>query len=346
MLPPLHDRWARDLLGAAAPEEPEATCHECAMRPPAGAAPDPGAVWFTEGKCCTFHPYLHSFLVGGLLADDSPEMQRGRAAVEAVIESRAGLTPLGLAPPPAARALYDLGRSAFGRSRALRCPFYLEDSGGCGIWRHRESTCATWFCKQERGAVGAAFWAVLHELFTEVERALSRHCALTLDVGDEALRALGSEPAEVDGIASDEEHRRRWGPWVGREREYFQGCASIADNMQWSEALALAGARGSVGARLVRAAFARLTSAAAPLVPLGLGRFSVAPAPLGLTRLVTYCTFDPLEMPPQLLASLHRFDGRPTAEVLRDIAAHDGVTVPEDLLRTLVDFEVLVPVKG
>ena len=63
-----------------------------------------------------------------------------------------GVTPLGLARPPVQHLLYRHGRErGFGQSVALLCPHYLGDSGGCGIWRHRNGVCATWFCKHTRG---------------------------------------------------------------------------------------------------------------------------------------------------------------------------------------------------
>jgi hypothetical protein len=40
---------------------------------------------------------------------------------------------------------------------------------------------------------------------------------------------------------------------------------------------------------------------------------------------------------------LSHFDGRPLADVLRDVEADTGVTMEPEFIRKLVDFEILVP---
>ena len=43
---------------------------------------------------------------------------------------------------------------------------------------------------------------------------------------------------------------------------------------------------------------------------------------------------------------LPRFDGRPTPEVVTEIALTTGLKINPSLLRKLVDFEILGPVEG
>src|SRR5207248_709352 len=139
-LPPFFD--------VAAPREEKATCASCAMCAPPGGG-TPGAEYFhPDVKCCTYHPKLPNFLVGGLLSDGTPALAEGRRRVEAVIASRMGASPMWLAPPRKTRLLIEASRrSSFGRSLALRCPYYEADGGLCTIWRWRESDCSTFFCK-------------------------------------------------------------------------------------------------------------------------------------------------------------------------------------------------------
>jgi len=59
------------------------------------------------------------------------------------------------------------------------------------------------------------------------------------------------------------------------------------------------------------------------------------------TRLNTYSVFDPIDVPNLVMALLHRFDGRPTAEVLETIAGETGIGLDPALVRKLVDFGVL-----
>src|SRR6185295_509928 len=108
--------------------------------------------------------------------------------------------PAGLAQPPTFVLLYRSATDAFGRSVSMRCPHYLPDTGGCGIWTHRHSVCATWFCKHVRGGVGHRFWTALRGLLEAVERSLVAHCVLALDPGEDALRRFAA-PAQAGADA-------------------------------------------------------------------------------------------------------------------------------------------------
>src|SRR5207253_3996635 len=91
-------------------------------------------------------------------------------------------TPRGLHPSAVWRLLYqEGGGGGFGRAQALLCPYYDNEGGLCGIWRNRQSTCATWFCKHVRGAVGQRFWNALHALLAAVEDDLAGWCLVELD---------------------------------------------------------------------------------------------------------------------------------------------------------------------
>jgi len=332
-----------ELLGSPIPEEGQATCDDCAMQPAPGALPDASSVYFGAAKCCTFHPTLHNFLAGAALSDPGCE---GRPALERLLAARAGVTPLAIAAPPAYWLLYGASPGAFGRSEKLRCQLYLDD-GRCGVWQHRESTCATWFCKHDRGAVGESFWSALRSLLAIVERGVARHCMLELGIEDEALTALLSGSGELtaeelDGGVDDGRYRALWGHFEGREREFFASCAGIAAALRWPDVLALAGSEGRALGQIARAAHARLGRTALPLVPLRLGKFQVATASSESVRLVTYRAYDPIDVPPALFAALRRFDGRPTAAVLAEIAAEERIDLRPEQVRTLADFEVLI----
>ena len=239
----------------------------------------------------------------------------------------------------------------FGRSRALLCPHYQEEAGSCGVWRHREATCSTWFCKHERGAVGLRFWDALRLLLECLEQALARHCALELELGVEALEALSSSTrgpdfAELFGPPSDAVWRLRWGSWAGREREFFQRCSAVADGVTPEQVIALGGSQARLLLELARTALERHRDPGPPLWPLRVGRLRLVRGTPGSVRLETYRSYDPLELPQPVFNALSRFDGRPTAEVVAEIGARDGVTLGAELLRTLSDYDVLVPDGG
>jgi hypothetical protein len=347
MLPALCSNWIGEVLGAPVPEEREAACDRCVMRPPAGTPPVQGGVYFTEGKCCTYHPRLHSFLVGGVLSDPRPGSSHARAVLDRLILTRGGVSPLGVLGTRSYRKLYDMS-VGFGRSTRLRCPFFEEHSGGCGIWRHRESTCATWYCKHDRGAVGEAFWAAARDLLQHLELSISQWCALELNTSSETLAASLAEeatdpdPEDLDGSMSQACYHELWGTWSGREHEYYRACARLVDGLAWPDVYALGGATARVLTRLVRVRFQALCSREAPAPRLRVGRHEVVSIEDGSARIHTYRRYDPLDVPVSLLAALARFDGRPTPEVVQQIADCDGLAISESLLATLTDFEVLV----
>lgn len=316
-----------------------------------GSRTDGDLFFDPRSKCCTYVPSLPNFLVGRILRDRSPESAAGRASVEARIEAGVGVTPAGLAQPPVYGLRYRSAADAFGRSVALRCPHYLADTGTCGIWRHREAACATWFCKYDRGAVGLRFWTALRRLLESIERSLVAHCVLALDPGVGAIERLVASPrpdadprlsaTDLDEVADAHRQRLAWGRYAGREREFYEASARLVENLTWSEVTRLTGAEVRLAATPVKATYDALRSDALP------SRLRVAPVeitPLGADRLrmTSYRAYDPLVIPKALGDALHHFDGRPTRSALAAIARDNGLDVERAVVRRLVDFDVLI----
>jgi Fe-S-cluster containining protein len=351
VLPPLYAAWMDELLPGPIRAEGLATCHDCAMCAPAGGAPAWGGPYFeADLKCCTYLPTVWSFLAGRILNDHSPEAAEGRASLERRIDAGVAVTPLGLGRTPVHHLLYQkVDLTSFGQARSLRCPHYLEESGGCGIWRYRESTCATYFCKFERGYVGKEFWDLMHWMLVSAEVALARWCALELDVGTEALALLlpGSGEAataltagELDGRVAPAEYRRRWGRWAGREREYYHAAAGLVVPLGWGQIEALAGPELRARKTLLLAAYEKMSSEE---IPDRLWALPIQVQFQGATdgRVVVEGGVGPLRLPGELVDQLHRFDGRPTAEVLGEIRKAAGLELTPGLVRKLVDYGIL-----
>jgi hypothetical protein len=336
-LPPLYQRWVDALDGAPLPAETRATCDDCAMCSGGG---DDG--FRADTKCCTYVPALPSFNVGLILADGSPEAETGRRTVGERIAQRAGVSPLGIRLTAGQRALYGVERERLGRSLHVRCPHYLADRGQCGVWRHRNAVCSTWFCKHERGATGFGLWRAVQALLGAVEEALSYWCVMRLDLGAEAI-ALLCQADRRDDLAVDPSpqlYRAAWGRWHGRERDLYRACGELVAGLSWSEVSAIGGAPVQAAASAVVAArrsYAQPTTPpAARLVPLRHVRAGRA-----TTAVATYSPHDQLELPTELFDALRAFDGRPIADVRSEIEADHGLALGEDLVQTLVDFEVL-----
>jgi len=354
-LPPLYATWLAELLAGPVPDETEATCSDCVMCG-AGAEDGRDLRFRVDVKCCTYLPTIPNYLVGRALLDDDPAAAAGRDTVLARIQRGVAVTPLGLGSSLAHRLLYEAGKSdLFGRATALRCPHYLVDRGGqCGMWRHRNAVCATWFCKHVRGAVGQAFWRAVLHLLREVERSLACWAVLELGLEEATLGRLfplphsgGPEPlrkGDVDGEPPPD-YAALWGAWRGREVELYQACADRVGRLAWRDVAAICGPEVALRARLARDAHVALLDDQLP------ARARVAPLRVVETRrdavrVQTYSEYDPIELPKVLYDLLGQFDGGDLDAALERIADEDGIELEPGLVRRLLDFAVLAAVKG
>lgn len=254
-LPPLHARWVEGALGRPLPAEGRATCDDCAMATRDGKAPlSAERAYHPAVKCCTYLPFLPNFNIGAILADEA--LPEGRALVAERVRGRLGATPRGMGPSPEWRRTYDdaVARDEFGRRIDLTCPYYDgRDGGRCSIWRHRESVCATYFCKYERGAAGMNSWRLVRAMIQVAEHALATHCLHELGLPAAALAELHDPegaprgPADLrgyvhpDGRLAEDLARRLWGPWFGREEAFYRACAELVTPLSWGEVRAIGG---------------------------------------------------------------------------------------------------------
>ncbi len=353
----LHTRWLEVALGGELPSEPHATCESCVMLAvPDGADAYPHAVFFNpRTKCCTYLPRLPNFLVGAILADEAADMAEGRARVLERIGKKIGVTPLFVGAGGPYAVLYDSGEGVFGHSETMRCPYYLEDriGGGCGIWRHRNSVCRTWFCKHERGATAKRFWDSANDLLMAVEESLAIHCLVTVGLDDAALRAnvplrvppsrqkTGAVTAdELDGTVSPRSYGALWGSWAGREEEFYRRCTAIVRDLEWAEVERIGGASIALLLRLARAAYGAVINDEVP-ERLEVGYFNVIGMGRETVRLATYSSYDPVDVSAALLPVLPAFDGSRVPDALRVIERDHGLILRPQLVRKLVDYDLL-----
>lgn len=353
-LPPLYAGWAAEILDDALPPEPHATCDSCVMIAPKGTVnvADKSAIWFDAStKCCTYQPALPSFLAGRILKDASLEARLAGDVIRARIAAREAVTPLGVDVPADRRDRYlrATKEGTFGRTPELKCPhFRAGDGANCGIWLHRNATCATWFCKHGRGALGADVWKRLRDLFALVEARLARWCALELSLPAAAFARLIVSP-DAAGERTTEEARDReghyravWSTWLGREVEYFERCAGIVERLRWSDVEAICGADAALNVALVRHALAKHEAEAPIPRDLRLGRIDVeSNANDGTVLIRGYSEYDPITLPRDLLTVLESVQGRPTELALAELRGR-GIVLDAELLRLLVTYEVLL----
>jgi Fe-S-cluster containining protein len=310
-LPDLYAKWMEDALGSELPAEPRATCHDCVM---CKGAAQPAEVarevrFSPNSKCCTYVPLLPNYLVGKIIKDHSDEAQFGRTKLLERLKNRVGATPFGMVVDAYSARIYErlVAEDQFGRDDSFRCPYYNPDGGLCGIWRHRNAVCSTWFCKYERRAIGARFWLSVRNLLLYVERELATYCVFKLGVDQSAVNELfdanGHPRALKDmhtyleddtGRMDNAVARLLWGQWYDKEETFYGACAELVGDLTWSSVLHIVGTQTSVLTHRARQAF----------------------------------------------------DGRPTVEVMQELGRDKGVVIEPSLLHTLIEHQALVPLRG
>jgi hypothetical protein len=342
-LPPLYAPWIEGVLGGPVPEERHATCSACAMcKPTAAKAATASLTLFDPAtKCCTYVPTLPNFLVGLILENDDPAAIPGRVSIERRIAAGIGITPLGLQPNPHYVLIYKhAGSDLFGRTPGLRCPHYLPADGGqCGIWRHRNAVCTTWFCKFERGRVGKRFWDALLQLLTMVERHVGLWAAAELG---EPIDGLGSALLPYYATALPGPRSTWSGRWAARPKEFYRESARLVEPLTWSQVREIGGTELAVVAGQLRAAYGTVQADEVPS-HLRLGAVNTVERDDGNVAFTGYNPNDMVLLPKRLADALDRFDGRrPTVQVCEEIASHVEARFDQVAVRRLVDFGILV----
>ena len=345
-LPPLYAKWADELLGGPIPQETAVDCAKCVRLAKDRALPLPDSNNFhPRVKCCTYYPTIPNYLAGRILCDPS---MPALPVITARIEDGFGITPLYMIIPPVNKLLYTEGAGVFGRTETLRCPYYMIDAGCCGVWKHRYSICATWFCKYRRGSVSYDFWKSMLEYFALIEEAVSLWCAGKLDLGLDALElsaitgtALKNGPLEYDMRVDPRAQKKIWGNWFGKEKEYFIKCGELVENLSWNDIEEIGGIKLATSGRIVKKYYAKLLEYTLP-ERLKLGSVNVVEVKAGYYVVSTYSGYDRIEVPAPVFEALRYFDGGPVKETMARIKEEQDISFDDSLLQMLVDFNLLV----
>ena len=324
---------------------------------PKGDENDADRTFNPTTKCCTYHPDIHNFMAGNILADDSPEGYGARRTLERRIAARYGVTPMSVAPPPVYTVLYTNSALSqphvFGHAASLKCPFYVEHLGQCGVWRHREAVCATFFCKYERGTVGKNFWRTLAAFIGQLEFTL-RIWALnqvdpTTTISNACLNAELHKPKGLDaaglaGVVPPGVYERLWGPYVGREAELYKLCAELVNKLEFAQVLEIGGGFLAPAAVAIQDMHRRLIATELPeRITRGANALVQISRTPGKLRLKSgSAPYDHIDVPAEALATATRLVDRPLAQARAELQAA-GEEIADETLRALIDFEVVVP---
>lgn len=346
--------WGKvhDVFSEEIPREDNATCNTCIMCDNGQKQRSPDAKYFNpDTKCCTFHPTLVNYAVGGLLSDRDDAMAEGRKRILEKIDARIGVTPRGITPPRNYARLYAhlADSQKMGMVPSMLCPYFRSGDGACTVWRYRESVCSTWFCKHVKGADGAALWKEVKHYLAVAERLLSDHVLRTLgfeltwpDERGENIKAIDMQDSE--GLPPPAHvYQALWGNWLGREKQFFINSFEIVSRLSQQDLLGIGGIRLATRADTIQKLRGQIQT---PQLPdhliLNPDRNIIFDAS-GYACITTYNAYDPLRLPVELLGMLQCFDGsRSTEAALRYIADEYGQLLSKELLEKLYQFRVLV----
>ncbi|MDY7231140.1 hypothetical protein [Hyalangium rubrum] len=360
-LPALYRDLFPSFFQSPLPAETKATCSACAMC----EANNPTPIESVDGvsrffrpdtKCCTYHPRLPNYLVGAILADQDAPMAEGRRRIQEKISRRVAVNPQWIKAPTRYNLLYSNARQAFGRTQALRCPYYEPQGGLCTIWRYREAVCSTYFCKYVAGADGRKFWMTLKTWLTLAEIQLSRYALLQLlpdyviqgkDKADNSGGPLTSEDLD-DKPLPDKEYAELWRQWAGREAEFYGKCFESVRALSSEEFDNLLGLDGVVEQAILKR---QHEAAVGPRLPKSL-KFNPSTTvqwlPDGSIALASYSEFDAVALPGEAYALLVEFNGKDPVEIVRQrlrdekqADLHDDILIELFRHRILVDAQAL-----
>lgn len=349
-LPEIYRPFLPDVFDRSMTEERHATCANCTMCPPPVPDFPPDAYFNPSTKCCTFHPALPNYSLGGLLQDDSERGAEGRRRVLAKLHARVGVTPAGILPPARVLLLQRHGKQGFGRAERLVCPYLDREHGACTVWAQREAECATWFCKHNQGFDGRAFWKQLRDYLVSVH----------VTLGTWTMRELGIDPDRIaegfgprlesldvrdldDRPPTDAEYRRMWGNWAGREREFYGAAYDMVRALDRDGFAALVGIEHAVSVdRLAR----RHDAITQPVLPDPLLRnptLRVDRASDGSYVLTAGDAGEATRLRPEVYRLLDLFDGRrATDDVRHSVKTQTGVGVGDSFIAALYHHRILI----
>jgi hypothetical protein len=230
---PIYHLFLENIIEIEVPEEKIATCSSCTL---CRSEQSP----YIDTKCCSYYPQLPNFLIGGLLHDNDESLSIGQNKIKLIIQQQKGISPYGLLKPlPYLNTDEKLNSSEFWRRpkellNAQLCPFYFF--GNCSVWKYRENLCMTHFCSSVGGDVGKVFWHKVNQYLKMIETSLAQYAMLQLGwppakIKTEKVTTLNFNLEDEEGNINQENYKKLWGNWAGREEEFYLKCYEIVSKL-------------------------------------------------------------------------------------------------------------------
>lgn len=234
-IPSIYHSLTPDINFIDYPDEKISTCSKCKL---CLSTESP----YVNIKCCTYHPRLPNFSIGGILFDEEENGYIGQGIVNNIISSKIGLTPYGVFPSKKYLKLEsDIGKIDFWsrpreHAQELACPFFVK--GICSIWRFRDNLCATHFCSSVGGKAGKNFWKALRNYLRMTEAELVQYALFKLkypfsNINTDLLKYLKFEIEDDDGNLLLNNYKELWGTWYGKEVEFYSKCYEVISNINY-----------------------------------------------------------------------------------------------------------------
>jgi hypothetical protein len=209
--------------------EKKATCNDCfCSKPTRGDLP----YYDKNLKCCTFHPYLPNYAVGGLF-EDSGKSEFSKFSLIRKIEQREYTLPMGIFVPVAYQVKFNQRQDTdFGNRHDFLCPYYNQQTSNCGIWRHRGAVCTSYYCISDRGESGLQFWQALGDYLHCCEMVLAQDCVVSMGLPPEAIDnqleyincETGTEEELASNSMSEVLFNTHWQGWDGSIEQFYRSC--------------------------------------------------------------------------------------------------------------------------
>lgn len=213
-----------ELKSLKLPQERLSTCLSCPKAKYESFRPD--------YRCCTYFPRVPNFLIGLAIKEDDS----ARAVAQGLLD-KGYLLPEGFITTPDLWGLYlaDVSEDRFGKSQDVLCPFLKQKTGLCGIYAFRNSVCSTFFCLHDHGKFGEKFWNELQLVGSQIELALGQWCMQEAELTpkkyfktlDSYAKRMDKAVCEVTLGWSQKALKQLWGPYYGKELEYFEACGEL-----------------------------------------------------------------------------------------------------------------------
>lgn len=244
-LPIVYNSFFNNSLNLNIPFESIATCKNCNL---CLSYKSP----YSNTKCCTYHPHLANYLVGGILASTN---SLGKSIIRKQIINNTGITPYGIIPSKNyAKKTKELNSLDFwNRPHELAndqiCPYY--DKGNCSVWEFRENLCVTYFCSSSGGKSGQKFWKKLNQYIQLTETTLSQYAMMELgwpaaEIKTKKVSTEDFDFEDEEGNINEEKYQKLWREWAGREEEFYKACYQIIQDLSQEKFHEMMGLNGEI----------------------------------------------------------------------------------------------------